>query len=110
MKQNETILHGEARVFCSKIPENAKKLTLNDNFIIVAPSETTGNHHVVDVMEGVDFYELENTLYMNSTAPTTIRCVHPDRHNTIVIPAGTYEFGSQQEYDPFTARMQNVRD
>lgn len=114
MKNNETILHGEAMLFRSNIPTNAKKVITNNKFIIVAPSETTGNHHVVDVMDGVDFYEVENngerTLYMNSTVPTNIRCVHPDRHNSIVIPAGTYEFGSQQEYDPFTARMEKVRD
>jgi hypothetical protein len=47
---------------------------------------------------------------MESKVDTQIRCVHADRHDTIAIPAGTYEFGTQQEYDPFAARMRNVAD
>jgi hypothetical protein len=110
MKNNEVILHGECMVFLSELPSNLKKMEKKP-FVIVAPSETTGNHHVVDVIDGVDFYEDESgKLFMKSSVSTVIRCVHTDRHDAITIPAGTYEFGSQQEYDPFTARLQAVRD
>jgi hypothetical protein len=108
--ENQTIVHGECFLFPKEIPASAKKLTINANHMIVAPSETTGNHHVVDVMEGVEFFQEGETLYMSSTVPTQIRCVMESRHDTIGIPAGMYEFGSQQEYDPFTARLQKVRD
>lgn len=112
MNTNEVILHGECMVFPSKIPATAsrKNLLKNQNFVIVADSETTGNHHVVDVKDGVQFFENNGTLFMESSVETSIRCVHADRHDTITIPAGTYEFGSQQEYDPFTARLEKVRD
>lgn len=111
MKNNDVILHGECMVFASKLPANAKKKSVKTNYVIVADSETTGNHHVVDVMDGVDFYEDDKgTLFMQSSVDTKIRCVHADRHDAITLPAGTYEFGSQQEYDPFTARMNKVRD
>jgi hypothetical protein len=112
MKENEVILHGECMVFVSKIPANAKKMNVNNNYVIVAPSETTGNHHVVDVHSGVEFFEGDNgTLYMQSSVDTKIRCVIESRHDEIVLPAGnTYEFGSQIEFDPFTARLQKVRD
>lgn len=113
MKNNQVILHGEAMVFPSTIPANAKKLEVkpNQSYVIVAPSETTGNHHVVDLYEGVEFYQTEDgTLYMNSSVDTAIRCVIKERHDEIQLPAGTYEFGSQQEFDPFTARLQKVRD
>ena len=113
MNKNEVILHGECMVFPSKIPATAsrKNLLQNQNFVIVADSETTGNHHVVDVVDGVSFFEDSGgVLFMESEVPTTIRCVHADRHYVIEIPAGTYEFGSQQEYDPFTARLEKVRD
>lgn len=112
MKANEVILHGECMVFPSKLPKNVKKSKKNKNgYIIVADSETTGNHHVVDVIDGAEFYEdKKGTLFMNSSVETTIRCLHAERHDTIKIPAGTYEFGTQQEYDPFTARLQRVRD
>ncbi len=113
MKNNEVILHGECMVFPSKLPNNIKKKKISKKigFVIVADSETTGNHHVVDAIDGVNFYEDEKgALFMESTVDTQIRCVHADRHDAITIPAGTYEFGTQQEYDPFTARMQKVRD
>ena len=111
MKNNEVILHGECMVFRSKVPNTAKKMSKKQQYVIVAPSETTGNHHVVDVIDGVDFYEdTDGTLYMENSVSTTIRCVVADRHDAITIPAGTYQFGSQQEYDPFTARLQKVRD
>ena len=64
-----------------------------------------------DVVDGVDFYENESgTLFMESSVDTAIRCVMAERHDAITIPAGTYEFGSQVEYDPFTAHLQKVRD
>jgi len=112
IKNNEVILHGECMVFKSELPANAKKMQVKNNFVIVAPSETTGNHHVVDVMPGVEFYEDENgTLFMTNAVDTKIRCVIQSRHDEIVLPAGnTYEFGSQMEYDPFAARLQKVRD
>jgi hypothetical protein len=112
MNSNEVILHGEATVFPSSIPSAAKKKRVKRGaFVIVANSETTGNHHVVDTPEGVNFYETDSgTLFMESKVDTQIRCVHENRHDAITIPPGTYEFGTQQEYDPFAARMQQVRD
>lgn len=112
MKNNEVILHGECMVFPSELPKNVKKSKKSKSgYVIVADSETTGNHHVVDVIDGVDFYEDENgILFMESSVETNIRCLHKERHDTITIPAGTYQFGTQQEYDPFAARLQNVRD
>jgi len=114
MNTNEVILHGECMVFDSCIPANAKKISKNkikNGYIIVANSETTGNHHVVDVVDGVDLYEDDKgTIFMENTVPTNIRCLHKDRHDTEIIAPGTHEFGSQQEYDPFAARMQNVSD
>lgn len=110
MKINEVILHGECMVFPSEIPKTAKKMKAKDGFVIVAPSENTGNDHVVDVMDGDVFFEDKGRLYLNSKTGTNIRCVHADRHDKIKIPAGSYEFGSQEEYDPFTARMGRVRD
>lgn len=111
MKTNEIICHGEATIFTASIPKTAKLKKINNSFVAIAPSETTGNNHVVDVLDGVDIYEDEKgTLYMNSKVPTQVRCVHPNRHDSITIPPGSYEFGTQLEYDPFTARMEKVRD
>lgn len=112
MNKNDVILHGECMVtLAEKIPSSAKKLNVNGPYVIVAPSETTGNNHVVDVMDGVDFFQDEKgTLYMQNTVETNIRCVMQDRHDNIKLSPGTYEFGIQQEYDPFEARLRKVRD
>jgi len=111
MKNNEVILHGECMIFNSSIPTNSKKKVVAGKYVIVAPSETKGNHHVVDYLDGVNFYENDKgVLFMENTVETKIRCLHADRHDTITLSPGTYEFGSQQEYDPFTARLQNVKD
>lgn len=111
MKPNEVILHGECMVFASSIPANAKKKVVTDKYLIVADSETTGNHHVVDFLDGVNFYENDKgVMFMENSVETTVRCLHADRHDAITLSPGTYEFGTQQEFDPFTARLQNVKD
>lgn len=112
LQKNQVILHGECKVtVASEIPAGAKRLnTAGKPFEIVAPSETTGNHHVVTLEPGVEFYEHDGKKYMNSVVPTQIKCVIANRHDAIDLAPGTYEFGSQMEYDPFTARLNKVRD
>lgn len=107
----EVVLHGECLVASNAtIPADAKLIDVKGEYLIVADSETTGNHHVVDRVEGVQFFEKDGTRYMRNTKPTEIRCLHANRHDAITLEPGTYEFGTQQEYDPFTANMRNVRD
>ena len=111
MKPNEVILHGECTVCLSALPKTATKVNVSGRpYFIVADSETTGNHHVVDIHYGIDFYTEGDKTFMVSEVETKIRCVMADRHDAIVLPAGTYEFGFQQEYDPFTARLNKVHD
>ena len=106
---NNVILHGECMAFESTIPTNAQRLNVRD-FLIVADSETTGNHHVVDNAEGCEFYQLDGIRYMKNSKPTKIRCLHTDRHDALELSPGQWEFGTQQEYDPFLENMRNVRD
>lgn len=113
MKNNEVILHGEAMIFpISKIPSDAKGIKAsNESFHIIADSESTGNHHVIDSKKNVEFFVgKDGVMYMNAKEPTSVYCVHADRHSPIEIPAGTYEFGIQQEYDPFSEEIRKVRD
>ena len=110
MKNNEVILHGECMIFpVNCIPPTATKLTVK-NYLVVADSETTGNHHVVDADDGVSFFNNNGVMFMDVEKEATVRCLHTERHDAIKVPAGTYEFGIQQEYDPFTARLNKVRD
>ena len=107
----EVILHGECMVFRSEIPAEAKRKEVKGGVLIVADSETTGNHHVVDSFEGVNFFEDSGgTIFMQNTKPTKIRCVMTNRHDAIDLDPGTWEFGVQQEYDYFTESLRAVRD
>jgi hypothetical protein len=113
MKNNECILHGECIVTPGKIPNDAvlKSPNTTQGYMIVADSEVTGNHHVVDLFEGVQFFESPGgKLFMKNSIPTQIRCVKADRHTSIEIAPGSYEFSFQQEYDYFSEALRNVRD
>jgi hypothetical protein len=111
-KAVDVILHGEAMIFTSTLPKSVKRIEpSNKSYHIIADSETTGNHHVVDAVEGVEFYMNDDgTMYMVAENETQVRCVHADRHDTIKIAPGTYEFGTQQEYDHMAQHLQKVRD
>jgi hypothetical protein len=108
----EVILHGEAMLFQSEIPASAKKIPAsNGTFHIIANSETTGNHHVVDAFEGVDFYQdTDGRVFMKNEKTTSVRCVMTERHSPIELEPSNWEFGIQKEYDHFAQNLVNVRD
>lgn len=112
---NELILHGEAMIFKSTLPDNIKQIQPTNvglGFHIIADSETTGNHHVVDANDSTSFFTNDDTTvtYMTNTKPTVVRCLVADRHTDVTLPAGTWEFGIQKEYDHFEQHLKNVRD
>jgi len=105
-------LHGEAMIFESKLPDDAEPLAVDGPFLIIADSETTGNHHVVDKKAHVKFFKSKDGTrrFMQALKPTQVRCLQENRHDTITLDPGVYEFGVQKEYDPFTENLRNVRD
>lgn len=110
--KTKVILHGECMIkSVDCLPQDVKPKQVNNGYVIVADSETTGNHHVVDVFEGVNIFEAsDGSLYMQNSVPTKVRCVMADRHDAVELPAGNYHFGFQQEYDYFTEALRKVRD
>ena len=116
MKTNSKVkvkvkVHGECYAFPSQLPKGAKKINpTNGSYHIVADSETTGNHHVLDVVPGMKLFENEGTLFCEVDQPTNIRCVMENRHGTRELPAGVWEFGIAQEYNYLTQELENVRD
>ncbi len=112
MKEQKVILHGEAMVSSiDKIPATAVRVSISEKKLIIAPSETTGNHHVVDT-DNCEFWKDESTgtMYMNAPQGSSVSCVLTERHSPIDIPAGVYEFGSQQEYDYLNQHLRKVAD
>ena len=108
------ILHGECAIKqCGSIPSTAKPELLGEiGQTIIANSEVTGNHHVIDLAPGVEFFKDEktNTRYMRNTTEATVRCVISERHSAVAIPVGDWVIGTQQEYDYVAEAMRNVQD
>ena len=113
MNKPNVILHGEAMLFPSELPADAVEIkcaTQSKGAHIIADSETTGNHHVVDMVEGTKVFRSGNRTFIRNTKPTQVRCVHANRHDTITMPPAVWEVGIQQEYDHFAQNMRAVRD
>ena len=105
-------LHGECIIFRSTLPKDA---VLEDHgaqpHVIIAESEVTGNHHVIEQRPGVRFYKSPTGVrFMENTVPTDVKCVIADRHTAIQLDPGVWELGFQQEFDYFTQSLQAVRD
>lgn len=111
-KKQNVILHGEAMLFPSSLPADAVEIRpTNDDFHIIADSETTGNHHVIDMVPShTRVYQSGNRLFVKNTKKTQVRCVHANRHDAITLEPNVWEVDRQQEYDHFAQNLRAVRD
>ncbi len=112
MKKMKVGFHGEViAVSITKLPENLKTISPANGYVIVAESETTGNHHRVAVADKkVDFYEKDGTLYMKNLESVEIGCVVEERHDTEILPAGIWEFRKALEFDPVEEVLRQAAD
>jgi hypothetical protein len=112
LNQNECVLHGEAMILPATLPADAVEIkTSNVGYHIIADSETTGNHHVIDAVPGTRFWRSGEKTFMTNDRETRVRCVHPARHNPIALSPGVYQVGEAQvEYDHFAQNLRKVRD
>lgn len=105
------ILHGECLIFKSTLPKDVVEENQPDGDVIIADSETTGNHHVIEKLPGVKFYHnSKGARFMQNSVPTNVKCVLAERHDTVTLEPGTWQIDFQQEYDYFTESLRNVRD
>ncbi len=83
------------------------------NKLIVAESETTGNHHVLDAKD-TDIREKLEKLYISNTEDLLISCVLEKRHDTTVLPVPqsghVWVRTIAKEYDHVTEVKRNVAD
>ncbi len=107
----KTVLHGECQITkIEGLPEGVVTKQVKGDYQIVAESEVSGNHHVIDINDGVEFYEKYGILYLKNTKETTVRCVIKERHDAITIDPGVWEIGFQQEYDYLKQEKRDVAD
>ena len=75
VKASKAILHGECGIIQADIPSDATPVKVENNCLIIADSETTGNHHVLDVIPGVEVLKKDNKRFVRNTVPAEVRCV-----------------------------------
>jgi hypothetical protein len=110
MNSPKAILHGECIIFEAKIPIEAKPEKIDGAVAIIANSEVTGNHHVIDMTPDIEFYQVDKKRYFKCSSPATVRCLMQERHDTVTLPPGEYGIDIQQEYDYFAQAKRNVAD
>ena len=102
--------HGEVTIFeTDQIPKNAKKINTKGE-IILADSETTGNHHCLEAKKGVEIYEKDGIFYLKNEIPVKIYCKLQNRHDTIELNPSIWEIDKAKEYDYLTMEKRNVAD
>ena|SRR3990167_4301512 len=109
---NKVINHGELCLFKTdkEIPVGAKKMKADKVGYIVAPSEISGNHHVIEEKDGVELYEKDGVMYLKTEVPVDVFCVLKERHDNITLEPGVYEIEPAQEYDHLSKTKRNVAD
>lgn len=102
--------HGEVNIFETKeLPKNLKKLNKKGE-IILADSETTGNHHCLQLKNDCELYEKDGIFYLKNQTPIDIYCKLENRHDTITLQPSIWEIDKAQEYDYLTMEKRNVAD
>jgi len=119
MNKKKAYVHGECFFFESELTDDCQaeimgSITVydkDDQYVIVADSEVTGNHHVVDVRPGVQFFKnSQGVRFLQNQVSTTIRCLVGGRHHAVALKPGTWQIGIQKEFDYFAMAKRNVRD
>lgn len=109
-------LHGEVLVkkVKGRIPEGAKRVKAINGVYKIADSETTGNHHLLEEIEGVDLYEKDGVFYLKTSESAKVKCVDEARHDTITLEPCTDDevliFDRQVEVDHLTDEVRAVAD
>jgi hypothetical protein len=116
--QEKVKLHGEAMII-EKLERPTDLVAYDEKvekegYIIIAPSEQRGNHHVLDLPQGgaVKFYKnKQGQRFFECSTQTQVRCLAGHRHAPFAVAPNTlYELDIQQEYDHFLQNTRNVAD
>lgn len=109
-------IHGEVVIKKIKgvLPDGCRKVEFKNGVFKIANSETTGNHHLLEEIDGCDMYEKDGVLYFRNTENAVVRCVDEKRHDTFTVePCEEDEIlviYPQKEVDHLTDEIQAVSD
>lgn len=109
MKKTKLVVrHGDIPVYEHKGALKGELLKHNGSFPI-ALGEHSGHRHMLTVErpQDLEIVKLGDGYVFRLKSQGTL--TH-EEHKKIVIPAGTYRSGHQNEFDPFTENVQRVID
>lgn len=113
MKKIVIAKHGEVRIVRHEnIEISGQKIEAKED-IILADSESTGNHHMLQVIDGVHVWkdELADKFFVQPEKPTKIYCKLDNRHTDYELKEGyTYEIYKAREYDHITKIQRKIID
>lgn len=113
--REEVFLHGEVLIKKQKgrMPQGNIIKPVNGAYK-VADSETTGNHHLLEDIPGLQVIEKDGMFYVRPDRTLTVKCVDEKRHDIIKLDPCKedeyYLFDKQLEVDHLTDEIRSVRD
>lgn len=106
----DIIFHGETIIKkIEELPKNSIVIRASGHYVI-APSETTGNDHRVEVLDDTFIYEKYGVIYIRNESPTKVFCPNETRHATEVLEPGIWEIGIAKEFDYLKMEKRKVAD
>src|SRR3990167_6351737 len=86
------------------LPMEVKQKKADKRGFVFAEGEHTGHYHAVEEEDGVEFYELNGTLFLKTEKEVDLT---NQEHNTITIEPGIYKIGRVREMD-YTSLMERT--
>lgn len=121
MTEQRQIRHGDVLLVpVDSVPASAVRVPPANGELVLAHSES-GHHHVIALATpgAAELYQAEQ-LRDASTLTGYLRCelpveishnkAGPHAHQTLPVPAGTYEIRRAREWNPWTRRERRVAD
>ena len=112
-KQVRIAKHGEVRI----VKEDNAIVTgievKSEEDIILADSETTGNHHMLKMIPGVHVFRDDklDKYFVKADVDTKVYCKLDNRHTDYKLKGGnTYSIYKAREYDHIEKVRRSVRD
>lgn len=103
------VRHGDVPLHrLADLPVGATKLKHDGSFTL-ALGEVTGHHHTLypSSVKDMEVYKVGETFIVHLKVDTPLR--HQEHHE-VIVPAGIWSVGMEQQYDPFTRRMARTID
>ena len=103
--------HGEVVIKkVASLPKGGKKVRAVNGGYIIAESEQSGNHHLVVERDGIELYQVGDTLYLHNEVEAEVKCVDEKRHDTEVLEPGVWKIDRANEHDFLADETRKVAD